>query len=649
VSEMLDAALFYASKGIAVFPCWHVSGTRCGCGNPGCKSPGKHPLLPHGLKGATTDPAVIKHWWGGCGGPEPNIGGVCGPSFTIIDEDEPGALLASGLDIPNGPAQKTGRGQHFIFQVNGYEIPNRVRFAPGLDVRGTGGYVLLAPSLHVSGARYAWVNGHSLDDLERPHMPEAAVQLILSAKPGANSAGHANGHDSAHDLFGKVRLEELLRSIEQMPRAGNGGLWRERMLMIVGSLVGRRLPDDVILAICRRATWLDAGYSHEDTEAWVQDCIASTRRAWDVPPPDEDNASFNKIDGEAAQAADPSDLCLTPTQWAARTIPPEDLLLGSLFSTTTRSQFSADTGLGKTMFGLGVGFAMGLGADFLHWQGRRPARVLIHDGEMPGELIKSRLASAAEWFDGQSPDDLFLLSREDVANMPPLDTPEGAVWLLDFIEKLGGIDFGIFDNIAALTTGCLKEEEGAQAVKNLQRDLTARRIGQLWLHHTGHDASRGYGAKMREWWLDTAMVAEKLDQPGTDVSFTLKFPKCRRRTPDNRADFDEVEVALADGSWTTSAAPQRQGRSQRLSKTARLCMAALTKALETLGRTPPYSSATAGVVVAVTLDEGKDFFARTSPYTDVRTDPGRKAFDRGSEQLLSDRFAVKWCEWVWLP
>ena len=100
----------------------------------------------------------------------------------------------------------------------------------------------------------------------------------------------------------------------------------------------------------------------------------------------------------------PRNSVLSPAQWAARQILPQDRLLGSLFSTTTRSQLSADTGLGKTMLGLAFNFAMRLGVDFLHWRCRRQASVFILDGEMPLPLVKERLAVAASWFGANSED-----------------------------------------------------------------------------------------------------------------------------------------------------------------------------------------------------------------------------------------------------
>jgi AAA domain len=360
-----------------------------------------------------------------------------------------------------------------------------------------------------------------------------------------------------------------------------------------------------------------------------------------------------KPNGQAGPSAvpTPDQLCLTPAQWSAREIPPEGRLLGALFSTTSRSQLSADTGLGKTMWGLAVAFSIRLKRNFLHWEAHRHARVLVVDGEMPAELIKARLAAAASWFgsDEPVPDGLFVLSREDVSEMPPLETEAGAQWLLEFIDKLGGVDFVIFDNIASLTVTPLKDEESAQQIKALQFELTKRRVGQLWLHHTGHDNTRGYGAKLREWWLDVVMVAEKAERSGADLSFTLKFSKCRRRTPENRADFEEVTVELRDGRWLSTAEPAPAGgKRKKLTKRAQLCLDALAKALADVGQKPPTCSATSGVARAVSIETWREFFNRMAPYTEDQADAKRKAWQVGLEELAACRAVEKWERWVWV-
>jgi len=73
----------------------------------------------------------------------------------------------------------------------------------------------------------------------------------------------------------------------------------------------------------------------------------------------------------------------------------------------------------------------------------------------------------------------------------------------------------------------------------------------MWVHHTGHDETRSYGTKTKEWMPDTVMHLERVERPGTDVSFSLSFRKARERTPTTRSDFAEVNIALVDDQWTS--------------------------------------------------------------------------------------------------
>ena len=79
-------------------------------------------------------------------------------------------------------------------------------------------------------------------------------------------------------------------------------------------------------------------------------------------------------------------------------------------------------------------------------------------------------------------------------------------------------------------------------------------MGQLWLHHTGHDASRQYGTKTREWQMDSYIQLDKIERPDTDVSFLLNFRKARERTPDNREQFDDTRVTLVNDRWSYEVA-----------------------------------------------------------------------------------------------
>jgi hypothetical protein len=260
---------------------------------------------------------------------------------------------------------------------------------------------------------------------------------------------------------------------------------------------------------------------------------------------------------EDGMPADP--IQFTLGYWLNRDLPEPDYLLGNLLSTTSRVLLIGPTGIGKTNLGLAIAFAIATGSPFLHWAARRPARVLYIDGEMSPRLMKDRLQDAAQR-QGSMPSTLWIVNREDFPNLPPLNTEEGQQFVEWMIEKIGVVDAIVFDNIQSLLVGSHKEDETWAPMLPWIRDLTRRKVGQLWLHHTGHDTSKGYGDKTREWQFDTVtnMKVPETPAPGRLIEFNLSFPKARERTPNNRADFESVTIWLDENNvWQSSAAPAK--------------------------------------------------------------------------------------------
>lgn len=171
--DNLTYALSYAAAGYAVFPCHTPSesgGCSCAGGNPcrakGGPKPGKHPRTRNGVKDATTDEATIRKWWGWW--PDANIGLATGAPSGVdaldIDPGHKGSDSISALIETYGPLPETsgattgGGGYHELFRHDPERpFKNSVSvLGEGLDVKTTGGYIIVAPSLHVSGKRYAW-------------------------------------------------------------------------------------------------------------------------------------------------------------------------------------------------------------------------------------------------------------------------------------------------------------------------------------------------------------------------------------------------------------------------------------------------------------------------------------------------------------
>ena len=149
----LDFALHYAARGWRVCPV-----------EPGRK----HPSIKEWQKAATTDAERITKYWG----LNPTHGmciatGYESGVFAVdIDPDHGGDDSLHALETEHGALPDTvisltgGGGTHCLFAwpTDGREIRNNQsgRLGVGIDVRGEGGQIVVAPSVHASGRQYAW-------------------------------------------------------------------------------------------------------------------------------------------------------------------------------------------------------------------------------------------------------------------------------------------------------------------------------------------------------------------------------------------------------------------------------------------------------------------------------------------------------------
>lgn len=162
---MLLSALKYASMGWPVIPLYGIKNGACACGDSQCRSPGKHPiaeLVPHGFHDASTDKERIRDWFTRV--PDANIGvptGLTHSGFVALDIDPRNggdatltALLREHGDLPQTAIQVTGSGGlHFLFKAYKRRLKSPGK---GIDVKDVGGYIVVAPSRHISGQEYFW-------------------------------------------------------------------------------------------------------------------------------------------------------------------------------------------------------------------------------------------------------------------------------------------------------------------------------------------------------------------------------------------------------------------------------------------------------------------------------------------------------------
>lgn len=191
-------ALRYAALGLAVLPLHRPvdrSGRlRCSCGKADCSSPAKHPvgrLAPRGLLDASRDPTMLAAWFGheAC-----NVGIATGAASSIvvldIDPRHGGEEALAGLEAEHGPLPPTwrfltgGGGEHILFRHPGGMVKNSAgTIAPGIDVRGDGGYIVAPPSLHISGRPYATSVDHHPDEVALAPLPAWLLNLVGEPTP----------------------------------------------------------------------------------------------------------------------------------------------------------------------------------------------------------------------------------------------------------------------------------------------------------------------------------------------------------------------------------------------------------------------------------------------------------------------------------
>jgi len=246
-SILLNAALEYAENGTPVFPC----------------NSKKKPLVATGFYAATTDPKQIREWWETW--PDAWIGMPTGAAsgLNILDMDiKPGidgradlfdleqrhGKLPDTIEVitPSG-----GGHLHFKHPPGVRTKSNSKVLAPGIDLRGDGGYVIMPPSpgyeFEASNvAEPAMLNGWLLPHFLADAVPDTPDPAPTSATVDPDLAGRLVDqiiegsplHDSLRDLAAHLRAvgtseyaaTEILQSLMKRSKARTSrpGDWQER-------------------------------------------------------------------------------------------------------------------------------------------------------------------------------------------------------------------------------------------------------------------------------------------------------------------------------------------------------------------------------------------------------------------------------------
>ncbi len=123
-------------------------------------------------------------------------GSISGLVVVDVDLRHGGEASLRALEHVHGALPSTvealtgGGGRHLYFAHPGRPIRNQVAVAPGIDLRGDGGYVVAPPSVHPSGRRYAWVAGRAPEETSLAPLPA----WLLHEVTAEGRVGHPLGY-----------------------------------------------------------------------------------------------------------------------------------------------------------------------------------------------------------------------------------------------------------------------------------------------------------------------------------------------------------------------------------------------------------------------------------------------------------------------
>lgn len=242
-----------------------------------------------------------------------------------------------------------------------------------------------------------------------------------------------------------------------------------------------------------------------------------------------------------------------------RSFPRREMLLSPWLTSQSLTMIHAWRGVGKTHVALGVAYALASAGTFLQWHADKPIPVLYLDGEMPGVVLKERLARIVEAADKEAPEDHLRLVTPDLQPdgiMPDLATHEGQ----EAIDaQLGNARVIFVDNISCLVRATTKENDAESWAPVAAWALRQRAHGRsvVFIHHSGKGGAQR-GTSKREDILDTVIrLAHPADyQPDEGARFVVEFEKCRSLLG---KDVTPIEAKLETGptgapDWTTKDA-----------------------------------------------------------------------------------------------
>lgn len=425
-SPMLQLALEYAAAGWPVFPCRpadeEVFNPRTGKFED---KTAKSPYTDNGLKAATTREHIIRRWW--TDHPEAMVGVPTGErsGVWVLDLDKKpdadGTAEIAKLEAEHGPLPDTvtvrtpSGGRHLLFKLPAdVEVRNRGGFAPAVDTRGEGGYIVAAGSVMTDGRTYEWES--------RPSEPAEAPTWLLDLvvrKAGPSTMPTLSRNPSVGYVEAAVSSE--LASLSAT-RAGRNNALNDSAFAL-GTFVGAGAISRSEAEQRLFGAAVANGYVGKDGEAAARATIKSgldrgIQSPREIPDSGEDMTELGRelaarllakrqavgAEAETSEqameaAADTLAIHATPFVWRdPSTLPRREFLYGVHYIRKYVSVTVAPGGLGKSSLTIAEALAMATGRDLIGTKPDRVLRVWVMNLEDDRDELERRIMAACKHY-----------------------------------------------------------------------------------------------------------------------------------------------------------------------------------------------------------------------------------------------------------
>lgn len=169
------------------------------------------------------------------------LGPVSGIFVIDVDGEEAHLVLMERLGKePMAPKALSGSGKpyryHLYFRYP--DLPTKAKqtpWHPNLEFRGDRGIVIIPPSLHKSGNRYAWAPGRSPEELDFPEVPS---QVLEALKPLRSARTHSQS--STGGIKSVAGIEASRRTLAYLSgKWAEGPGWNCKLFNAACDLCGR--------------------------------------------------------------------------------------------------------------------------------------------------------------------------------------------------------------------------------------------------------------------------------------------------------------------------------------------------------------------------------------------------------------------------